>query len=165
MTMLMLISTMFCFIHTSMAYTFPAWPTPTSTQTLTATINITGSKDYANKRFVAGTATALGDGDQSEYQKPLFKLADGAKLSNVIIGAPAADGIHCYGSCTLENVWWEDVGEDAATFRSTSGCAAATYTVIGGGAKLASDKVFQFNGGGTLTVKNFQVTFLFGNFW
>jgi hypothetical protein len=52
-------------------------------------------------------------------------------------------------------VWWENVGEDAATFK---GGASAVYTVNGGGAKGADDKVFQHNGGGTLTIKNFQVS-------
>jgi hypothetical protein len=76
-------------------------------------------------------------------------------LKNVIIGSPAADGIHCLGSCTLQNVWWEDVGEDAATFLGSS--SSNVYTVSGGGAKEASDKVFQFNGAGTLNVSNFAV--------
>jgi hypothetical protein len=83
----------------------------------------------------------------------MFKLADGAVLENVIIGAPAGDGVHCSGSCTLRNVWWEDVGEDAATFK---GGASAKYLVDGGGARSASDKVLQHNGGGTLTVRDFQ---------
>lgn len=55
---------------------------------------------------------------------------------------------------TLNNVWWEDVCEDAATFKQSSG----TSYVNGGGAKGASDKVFQHNGFGTLAIKNFFVT-------
>jgi hypothetical protein len=97
----------------------------------------------------------LGTDSQDEDQGPIFELADGATLKNVILGDPAADGVHCLGSCTLENVWWENVGEDAATFKSKS--SSATYTVTGGGAKGADDKVFQHNGAGTLTIKNFQV--------
>lgn len=54
-------------------------------------------------------------------------------------------------SSTIKNVWWEDVCEDAATFKHTSG----TSYVIGGGAKGASDKIFQFNGRGTLDIKDF----------
>jgi hypothetical protein len=73
----------------------------------------------------------------------------------VIIGSPAADGIHCSGNCTLENVWWEDVGEDAATFR---GSAPSLQMVVRcGGAKGAMDKVFQHNGSGTLTIQDFVV--------
>ena len=63
----------------------------------------------------------IGDGGQSESQDPMFELANGATLQNVILGSPAGDGVHCEGTCTLRNVWWNDVGEDAATFKGTSG--------------------------------------------
>ncbi|KAH7711368.1 pectate lyase [Aphelenchoides avenae] len=128
------------------------FPNPTSTKKVTELIKVKKGEPYDGKnvRHVAG----FGDGSQDESQSPIFRLEDGAVIRNVVIGAPAADGIHCYGSCTIENVWWEDVGEDAATFK---GGASAKYTVTGGGAKKASDKVFQHNGGGTLTIKNFQV--------
>ncbi|WP_306207927.1 pectate lyase [Actinoplanes sp. RD1] len=126
-----------------------AWPAETGSQKVSSIISVPKSGlDGGNKRYYAD------GGGQEEGQDPIFELADGATLSNVIIGSPAADGVHCKGSCTLKNVWWLDVGEDAATFL---GGASATYTVDGGGAKKASDKVFQHNGGGTLTIKNFQV--------
>ncbi|MEV4275964.1 pectate lyase [Actinoplanes xinjiangensis] len=129
-----------------------SWPTATGSKPVTATIPVSGTLDGGNVRYFG--SGALGGDGQDEGQDPLFKLADGAVLKNVILGAPAADGIHCSGSCTLINVWWENVGEDAATFK---GGASATYTVDGGGARGADDKVFQHNGGGTLTIKNFQV--------
>ncbi|MFJ8008509.1 pectate lyase [Streptomyces fagopyri] len=131
-----------------------AWPTPTTSVPVPATIPVSGTYDGRLQRFYG--SGDLGDGGQSEDQDPIFDLADGAVLKNVVIGAPAADGIHCAGSCTLQNVWWEDVGEDAATFKGKS--SSATYTVTGGGAKAASDKVFQFNGAGKLTVTGFQVS-------
>jgi hypothetical protein len=127
------------------------WPSETGSVKVSATVAVPSSGlDGGNKRYYG-----IGDGGQSESQDPMFKLANGATLSNVIIGAPAGDGVHCDGNCTLRNVWWLDVGEDAATFRGGSSTVA---TVDGGGARSASDKVFQHNGGGTLTVKNFQVT-------
>ncbi|RAY15391.1 pectate lyase [Actinomadura craniellae] len=129
-----------------------SWPAPRGQQAVGATIAVSGSYDGGLRRFY-GTGD-LGDGGQNEGQDPIFRLADGAVLRNVILGAPAADGIHCAGSCTLQNVWWEDVGEDAATFRSSS--SSATFLVDGGGARKAGDKVFQHNGAGTLTVRNFQ---------
>ncbi|BEL10424.1 hypothetical protein Q0Z83_086150 [Actinoplanes sichuanensis] len=129
-----------------------AWPKATGEKAVTATIAVSGTLDGGNVRYFG--SGALGSDSQDESQGPIFKLADGAVLKNVILGAPAADGIHCSGSCTLINVWWENVGEDAATFK---GGTSATYTVDGGGAKGADDKVFQHNGGGTLTIKNFQV--------
>ncbi|GIE35339.1 hypothetical protein Ait01nite_083840 [Actinoplanes italicus] len=130
-----------------------SWPAATGEKAVTATIAVSGTLDGGNARYFG--SGALGGDGQDEGQDPIFKLADGAVLKNVILGAPAADGIHCSGSCTLQNVWWENVGEDAATFK---GGTSATYTVDGGGAKGADDKVFQHNGGGTLTIKNFQVS-------
>lgn len=81
----------------------------------------------------------------------VFILEDGAVLSNAIIGPKNGEGVHCRGSCTLNNVWWTDVCEDAATFKQKSG----TSYVNGGGARKAEDKVFQHNGAGTVAVKNF----------
>lgn len=138
----------------SRAATFGAWPTATADRAVTSTIEVTGSYDGGLKRFHG--SGGLGTDGQGEDQGPLFELADGAVLENVVLGAPAADGVHCLGSCTLRNVWWEDVGEDAATFKGTSG--TARYLVDGGGARKADDKVFQHNGAGTLTIRHFQVS-------
>lgn len=131
-----------------------AWPAATgSTQKLTATKKVSGSFDGKLQRFVGDGA--LGSSGQDEGQPALFELADGATLENVIIGSPAADGVHCKGSCTLKNVWWEDVGEDAATFAGSS--ASQVMTIDCGGAKNASDKVLQHNGPGTMKISNFYV--------
>jgi hypothetical protein len=127
------------------------WPTPSKSQPVSSTISVSGVRDGGMVRYY-GSGNLAGDG-QEEGQDPIFKLAAGATLKNVIIGAPGADGIHCEGNCTLQNVWWEDVGEDAATFRGGS-----TYTVTGGGAKKAADKVFQHNGPGTVNISNFAVS-------
>ncbi|WP_338553531.1 pectate lyase [Paenibacillus sp. KS-LC4] len=106
--------------------------------------------DGQNKVFVANPST-LGDGSQAENQKPVFRLEAGATLKNVIIGAPAADGVHCYGNCNIENVTWQDVGEDALTLKSSG-----TVNITGGGAYKAYDKVFQINAAGTINIKNFK---------
>ncbi|KAL3125818.1 hypothetical protein niasHT_009184 [Heterodera trifolii] len=133
---------------------FGQWPKATSEETVKATIIVSGGvKDFGFKRLTA--SSALGSGDQSEGQKPLIRAEKGAVIKNLIIGQNGADGIHCYDGCTLQNVWWEKVGEDAATFRSSSGCKEYNFLVTGGGVKNAADKVFQMNGGGTLTVKDF----------
>jgi hypothetical protein len=132
------------------------WPTPTGQTSVNGTISVSGTFDGGMRRYCC-----IGDGGQEESQDPVFSLAAGATLQNVIIGAPAGDGVHCAGSCTLRNVWWEDVGEDAATFR---GSGSPTFLVDGGGARSASDKVFQHNGAGTLTIRNFQAT-NFGTFY
>ncbi|GGO11723.1 hypothetical protein GCM10010116_23570 [Microbispora rosea subsp. aerata] len=129
------------------------WPSPNGSQAVTSTIRVSGTLDGGLKRYYA--SGNMGDGGQSESQKPIFELANGATLRNVIIGSPGADGIHCLGSCTLQNVWWEDVGEDAATLLGSS--SSQVMTIDGGGARSASDKVFQHNGPGTMIIRNFQV--------
>jgi hypothetical protein len=124
------------------------WPTKAGDVPFSGTIKVPASGlDGGMKRYCC-----VGDGGQSESQDPVFDLAAGATLKNVIIGAPAGDGVHCNGDCTLINVWWEDVGEDAATFRG-----GEKYTVVGGGARSASDKVFQHNGSGTVHISGFYV--------
>ncbi|MFF9621054.1 pectate lyase [Streptomyces griseosporeus] len=130
-----------------------SWPTAKGSQAVSSTIKVSGTYDGKLKKFYG--SGDLGGSGQEEGQDPVFELADGAVLKNVIIGSPAADGVHCKGSCTLQNVWWLDVGEDAATFQGKS--ASAVYTVYGGGAKNADDKVLQFNGAGKLVVTKFQV--------
>ncbi|MEU2025808.1 pectate lyase [Streptomyces sp. NPDC016469] len=133
--------------------TRPAWPSANGSQALTSTMKVSGSYDGGMKRFYG--SGDLGSDGQDEDQPALIELADGATLQNVVLGSPAADGVHCAGACTLKNVWWEDVGEDAATF--LGGSSSLVRTVDGGGARGADDKVFQHNGGGTLVIKNFQV--------
>ncbi|MEU8639492.1 pectate lyase [Amycolatopsis sp. NPDC048633] len=131
-----------------------SWPNPSSSQAVSQTIKVTsGTYDGGLKRFYG--SGDLGTGGQDEDQGPIFELANGTTLKNVVLGNPAADGVHCLGTCTLLNVWWEDVGEDAATFKGTS--ASQTMTIDGGGARKASDKVFQHNGPGTMYIRNFQV--------
>ncbi|MFG2577107.1 pectate lyase [Streptomyces sp. NPDC048481] len=129
-----------------------AAPRAAGEERLTATRRITGVFDGELTRFTA--ATPARKGRKAGGRDPLFELADGAVLKNVILGAPASDGVHCLGSCTLENVYWEDVGEDAAAFLGESPDAA--YVVSGGGAAGAADTVFRFDGAGTLTVRNFE---------
>ena len=125
-----------------------------TTVLVTKTISVTGTFDGGGNTY--NGSGDLGDGGQAEGQDPLFNLANGATIKNVVLGANGADGIHCAGSCTLTNIKWTDVGEDAATFRGTN----ATVVIDGGSAASASDKVFQDNrgAGGSVTIKNFKVS-------
>jgi hypothetical protein len=123
-----------------------------STTTVSTTIRVNGGVyDGQCRRFRAGGA--LGDGSQSESQQPIFRLENGATLRNVVLGAPAADGVHTYGNATLENITWEDVGEDAMTIKS-----GGTVTLNGGSARAASDKIFQINAASTFRISNFRAT-------
>ena len=95
----------------------------------------------------------LGDGSQSESQLPVFRLENGATMRNVILGGPAADGVHLYGDVTLENIRWLDVGEDAMTVKQEG-----TVSLDCGSANLAEDKIFQVNASSTIYISNFTAT-------
>lgn len=139
-------------------------PAATSTKinATTTTIPAKTSRDYGFQRIgIVAQAASCDD----EGQKPVFILEDGATLKNVIIhgGLNGSDGVHCKGNCTLENVHWEDVCEDAATML---GGAGKVMNVIGGSASHASDKVFQHNGkGSTVKVRDFTTYGDIGRFW
>ncbi|TFK95916.1 pectate lyase-domain-containing protein [Pterulicium gracile] len=128
------------------------FPTPPKTSSLTSARTITGTFDGGNIRFDRGKGACGGQKEGGE-KETVFLLSEGAVLKNVIIGANQAEGVHCLGSCTLENVWFEDVCEDAVTIKQKSGIS----TIRGGGAKNASDKVIQHNGGGTVVIKDYCV--------
>lgn len=100
------------------------------------------------KTFRADPST-LGPGDQSEDQKPVFRV-NGGTLQNVILGKSAADGIHIYGDALLKNVHWLDIGEDALTVK-----AAANLTIDCGSSNLGEDKTFQVNAASTIVIRNF----------
>ncbi|KAK4098447.1 polysaccharide lyase family 3 protein [Parathielavia hyrcaniae] len=123
------------------------------TSTSAAIVVAAGQKyDGGMMKFDRSPAVCKGQAETGE-KDAMFILESGATLSNVIIGPNQAEGVHCKGTCTLINVWWESVCEDAMTFKQSSG----TSYVIGGGAFQAEDKVIQFNGFGTVNVKDFYV--------
>ncbi|KAH7706451.1 pectate lyase [Aphelenchoides avenae] len=69
------------------------FPNPSTTKKLPATEKVKKGAPFDGKgvRYTAGFA----DGSQDENQDPMFDLEDGAVIRNVVLGAPAADGIHC----------------------------------------------------------------------
>lgn len=102
------------------------------------------------------TAKGMGNGSQDEGQLPLFILTPGASLKNVTITAPGVEGVHMMGDNTLENIVWEDVGEDAASVRSYF--PGGKISITGGSARSAEDKCFQFNAPSDVTIKNFKAS-------
>lgn len=124
---------------------------PPQTTVLRETIVVRAGERYDGQggRFIAGPE--LGDGSQSEDQSPLFELEPGASLRGVVLGAPAADGIHTFGDATLENIVWEDIGEDALTIKQRG-----TVVLRGGSAENGDDKVFQINAESTFRVYDFR---------
>ena len=119
--------------------------------TINATIVVKKGQTFDGRNAVFRAGKSLGDGSQSESQKPIFKLEDGARLLNVRIGNPGADGIHTHGNVQLQNIVWEDIGEDALTVKDKG-----NVTINGGSASKGEDKVFQINAETTFRVSNFK---------
>ncbi|KAI4920850.1 hypothetical protein J4E85_008965 [Alternaria conjuncta] len=111
---------------------------------------ITGNVNFGNKEFDRGRPCNSDEDTGSD--SAVFILQNGASISNVIIGANALEGVHCLGSCTLTNVWFRDVCEDAISI-----LGSGNALIQGGGAAQASDKVIQHNGAGTVTIKNYTI--------
>ncbi len=123
--------------------------------TITSTIVVKAGQTY-NGNGNTIIAKGMGDGSQDEDQDPIFKLENGAKLTNVIIGSPACDGIHLYGNNTVTNVKCADVGEDFFSVKGGDSANAGTITIDGGYANKSEDKVIQVNAPCTLKVSNFS---------
>ncbi|KAF7550014.1 hypothetical protein G7Z17_g6003 [Cylindrodendrum hubeiense] len=117
---------------------------------LTAPMPISGVRDMGNKEYDRGRP-CNNDKDNGS-KEAVFILENGATLSNVIIGVNQLEGVHCKGACTLRNVWFRDVCEDAI-----SALGNGNVLIEGGGAQEAKDKVVQHNGKGTVTIKDFTV--------
>ncbi|ORY68312.1 pectate lyase precursor [Pseudomassariella vexata] len=117
------------------------------------TIAAGGSFDGGMVSYDRGVScTGQAEGDDSDA---VFEIEEGGSLSNVIIGPNQIEGVHCQGACTLTNVWWAAVCEDAFSIKNQA--AGDTTIISGGGAFGAEDKVLQHNGAGTLSVSDFTV--------
>ncbi|KAF8150600.1 pectate lyase C [Crassisporium funariophilum] len=132
------------------------FPTPPTTSHLSQPITVKAGTTFtppqAYTRYDRGSG-ACNDQAEGGDADAVFLLEEGATLSRVVIGKDQAEGVHCLGSCTLNYVFFEDVCEDAITIKQTSGTSRINY----GGAKGASDKVVQHNGGGKVIINSFYV--------
>lgn len=122
------------FLGTALAApTATAFPTPASSTSLPTAKLIPAGTTFDGKmvRYSRFPDTCQ-DQKETDEAAAMFIAEEGAVIKNVILSKEQAEGIHCRGACTIENVWWEDVCEDAATFKQAAG---KTSYVIGGGAK------------------------------
>jgi hypothetical protein len=131
----------------------PTWPTATG-----STVNVSGTQkvtDYDGKGALhEGSLNDCSSGNQSSTDA-MFEVADGGSIKNVIFGTKVGDGIHCLGSCTIDNVWFQYVCDDAITMLGGSG---KTMTISNSGFKGARDKTIQHNGtGSTVNINNVYV--------
>lgn len=136
-------------------------PAANGTEVMSSTKRLpAGVHDFGNKRVGVDNP----EGCDGEGQPAVFELDDGATVKNLIVhgGTPGGNGIVCKGSCTLENVYWEDVCEDAAT-NSKDGAVMRINRAI---ALHATDKVFQHNAkGGARTIITNSYIADFGKVW
>jgi len=140
------------------------WPTAAMTKTLSSPITVGEGKTFDgfkenNNQWVRYDRGVKGLGDCKKIEggskDPCFILKKGATLKNVILGANSIEHVHCVGDgCTVQNVYWEDVCEDALTLKGSNNTGAKFY-VKGGGAKNGSDKIIQHNSAGTVIVTDF----------
>lgn len=130
-------------------------PASSGTSVLDAVQTIAAGESFDGGLYVIDRGVECSGQAEGGGSDAVFILENGASLSNVIIGPNQIEGVHCMGSCKLENVWWSAVCEDAFTIKEQD--AGETTTITGGGAFSAEDKVLQHNGGGTLEVSGFTV--------
>lgn len=119
-----------------------------ATRTLYATYYIPAGATYDGYGDTI-KAVGMGDGSQAEGQKAFFRLHAGSTLKNVILSAPGVDGVHYYGNGTMDNVTWQDVGEDASTIKTSGNCVLKNSRGYN-----AYDKFCQSNAAATLTLQN-----------
>jgi hypothetical protein len=125
-------------------------PASKGSVTLKAPQSVSGTFDGGMKTYGRGkSCTGQAEGGDADA---VFLIKNGGTLKNAIIGKDQIEGVHCEGSCTIENVWWVDVCEDALSIKGDGNAL-----VKGGGAQAASDKVVQHNGKGTVTIDGFTV--------
>lgn len=117
-----------------------------ATITITSTIVIPAGTTY-NGNGNTIVAQGMGDGSQSESQKPYFRLNAESWLRNVRLAPPGVDGCHFYGNGTMNEVTWQDVGEDQFTVKSGGNC-----WVSGAAAYAAADKFGQANAATWITL-------------
>jgi hypothetical protein len=120
--------------------------------TVNATIVVASGETFDGecRRYVAGGALASG-GSPSEL--PLFHLQHGARLINVMLGWPAADGVHTYGDVTLANIVWTRIADDALTIKESG-----TVQIEGGSAQNSDNTVIQINAASTFRVLDFDAS-------
>src|SRR6478752_1847987 len=94
-----------------------------------------------SRRVPLFLTSALVSSTSHSYSQPVL----------TVTGPNQIEGVHCNGGCTLNNVVWDAVCEDAFSIKKQED--GETTTINGGGAKGAEDKVIQHNGGGTVIIK------------
>ncbi|KAL3437029.1 putative pectate lyase G [Aspergillus tetrazonus] len=136
----------------SKRFTFPI-PSSTGSVTFSEPYEIAAGETYDGELQTFGRGVECTGQDEGGESDTVFIVQEGGTLKNAIIGADQIEGVYCLGACTIENVWWEKVCEDALSLKEGSG----PYVVTGGGAQGAEDKVIQHNSEGEVIIDGFTV--------
>ncbi|KAF9895090.1 hypothetical protein FE257_004719 [Aspergillus nanangensis] len=132
-------------------YTFPL-PASEGSETFDEPYEVAEGETFDGGMKTYGRGVECTGQDEGGESDTVFIVREGATLKNAIIGTDQIEGVYCLGSCTIENVWWEKVCEDALSLKEGDG----TYNIIGGGAQGAEDKIIQHNTGGEVIIDGFQ---------
>ncbi|KAI3396276.1 hypothetical protein diail_12358 [Diaporthe ilicicola] len=130
-------------------------PASSGTSALSAVQTIAAGESFDGGMVMFDRGVSCTGQSEGGDSDAVFQIEDGGSISNVIIGPNQIEGIHCQGACTVTNVWWSAVCEDAFTVKNQE--AGETTKIIGGGAFGAEDKVIQHNGAGTIAISDFTV--------
>jgi hypothetical protein len=130
-------------------------PESSGTSALSAAQTIAAGDSFDGGMVMYDRGVSCTGQDEGGESDAVFQIEEGGSLSNVIIGPNQIEGVHCQGACTLTNVWWSAVCEDAFSIKNQD--SGDTTYIKGGGAFGADDKVVQHNGAGTVSISNFVV--------
>ncbi|KAG1696313.1 hypothetical protein DVH05_018445, partial [Phytophthora capsici] len=130
------------------------WPTSTGAVKLTAPHIVKAGEVFDGKMQTFDRSDVTCSEGEGQKDTAVFLVEAGGTLKNAIIGKNQKEGVHCDDhDCTIENVWWDDVCEDALSVKG--GTASSVTTVTNCGARSADDKVVQHNGQGTVNIDGF----------
>lgn len=107
-------------------------PASSGTSVLSAVKTIAAGESFDGGMMMYDRGVSCTGQTEGGGKDAVFVLEKGASISNVIIGPRQIEGIHCNGGCSLSNVWWSAVCEDAFTIKKQS--ASETTKIAGGGA-------------------------------
>ncbi|KAF1789572.1 Pectin lyase fold [Phytophthora cactorum] len=96
------------------------WPTSTGTVQYPEAYVIKTGEVFDGKMQTFERSDVSCEGQtESGADTAVFKMEPGATLKNAIIGKNQMEGVHCdKHDCTIENVWWDDVCEDALSIKA-----------------------------------------------
>ncbi|KAL4950097.1 pectate lyase-domain-containing protein [Aspergillus filifer] len=134
-------------------FTFPL-PDSTGSVTFDEPYEIAAGETYDGELQTFGRGVECTGQEEGGEDDTVFIVQEGGTLKNAIIGADQIEGVYCLGSCTIENVWWEKVCEDALSLKDPG---TGPYYITGGGAQGAEDKVIQHNSEGEVIIDGFTV--------